>query len=195
MFSHVLSAIAALLLLPLLCQAAAVPSGGNVDPKCPHGSYAGFEASVFQYDVPATKFFNKMGSFLHSEWYTGPLDSTKGKDNTVGSTRSGNFSGTLFTERLVGYSRSATDLSLSYVLDQGPVTFEGVKLFLYTEELGIESICGGRATFITFTAIFCEAKPGGGYDFYDRVRRDAVGAVATELGAKIFAGSCPVRKD
>ncbi|KAF5373405.1 hypothetical protein D9615_009516 [Tricholomella constricta] len=133
-------------------------------------------------------------SSMRSGMQVGPLNFTHGKDNAVGSTRSGTFDGTFFTERLVEYARSSSQLRLRFILDNGPILFSGVTFHSYSEEMEIMSICGGGATYISFTAVYCEDKVGNGYDFYDKIRRRAVGAVADQLKALAFAGSCPISK-
>ncbi|KAG6822291.1 hypothetical protein H0H92_014409, partial [Tricholoma furcatifolium] len=42
---------------------------GTDDPKCPEGTYPGFETNVWQYNVPAAEFINKTGSFFKAEWF------------------------------------------------------------------------------------------------------------------------------
>ncbi|KAF8056277.1 hypothetical protein FPV67DRAFT_1730388 [Lyophyllum atratum] len=185
--------IAATLLLPLVSYAASAPPGiPHLDPKCPPSALPGFETNTFQYNVPAAKFFNKTGSFFHSEWYTGPISSTHGKDNTPGSTRSGIFNGvTPFTELLTSYSLTPTALTQQFTLSGPPLVFGGVTLTSYTEELRFTSICGGEATYISMTVGYCTDGVGQAYALYDKVRRGAIGGVGDELGAFVFGGTCP----
>ncbi|GLB39638.1 hypothetical protein LshimejAT787_0701480 [Lyophyllum shimeji] len=185
--------LAATILVPTVSIAAHTsPEIDHIDPKCPPSTFSGFESNVFQYNVPAERFYNKTGSFFRSEWYTGPLTSTHGTDNTVGATRSGNYSGTFFTERLVGYSRSPDELVMRFTLaTPGGVVFSGARIKSYTEEMRVMSICGGSATYFSMTAVFCADKVGKVYDLYDGLRRAAVGAVAEQLGALVFDGTCP----
>ncbi|KAF5383660.1 hypothetical protein D9615_003788 [Tricholomella constricta] len=182
--------LAAAVVFAPLCSA--TPIGHkNFDPKCGEGMHPGFETNIFQYDVPAQNFFDKTGSFFHSEWYTGPLLESTGEDDTVGATRSGNFSGTLFRERLVGYSSSSDELMHRYTLDNGPILFGDVLFGSYTEEMVILSICEGTATWISFTDVYCADKAAAAYNMYDRARRVLMDKLADDLGAMLFAGSCP----
>ncbi|KAG5639780.1 hypothetical protein H0H81_000060 [Sphagnurus paluster] len=195
-----LSTITAFLLVPaLLCQGqvTSAPLASDVtelDPKCPEGTYSGFGVNTWEFDIPAAKFVEKMGSFFGGEWYSGPIHATEGADNTVGSKRSGKFCGVIFNERLAAYSQSPSDsdLSLVFVLDNGPIVFPSVNMTFasYVDDLSIKSICSGRATYISFTIVLCADKPASAYDFFDKARKASVGAVADGLGAKLFAGSC-----
>ncbi|KAF8064960.1 hypothetical protein FPV67DRAFT_162601 [Lyophyllum atratum] len=193
MFTRTFFLLAATLLLPLVASAAPGNIITHLDPKCPPSALPGFETNTFQYNVPAAEFFNKTGSFFHSEWYTGPIASTHGKDNTPGSTRSGNFSGTPFTERLVAYSRTPTQLTQQFTLAMPePIVFDGVTFTGYTEELRFMSICGGTATYIGMTSVYCTDRVAKAYALYDKIRRGAIGKVGDELGAFVFAGTCPI---
>ncbi|KAF8064959.1 hypothetical protein FPV67DRAFT_1583743 [Lyophyllum atratum] len=188
-------AISLLLTATVLCLAAAAPSPetDRLDPKCPPSTLPGFETNAFQYNVPAAGFFNKTGTFFHSEWYTGPVSSTRGTDNIIGSTRSATLDGTAFTERLVRYSRSPTELVLGFALfTPKPIVFHGVTFSSYTEEFRFLSICGGEGTYISMTVVYCTDRVGQAYDLYDWFRRTRVGRVADELGADVFAGTCPI---
>ena len=77
---------------------------------------------------------------------SGPILAFHGSDNTIGSTRSGNFSGMLWTRRLVEYSRSPTKLEIQFELVSPitvpwipkPVTFD-----YYKDDFIVESICAG----------------------------------------------------
>ncbi|KAG6839783.1 hypothetical protein C0991_011698 [Blastosporella zonata] len=162
------------------------------DPKCPQGAYPGFESNIWQFNAPATEFINKTGSFFHSEWYIGPLNSTHGEDNVVGSTRTAAIGNSSFTEQLVGHYSSPTHSVLRFSLHNGALLLDGFKLVAYMEEFRVMSICGGTATHFSMTATYCTDKIIEAYDFYDTFRRNAVGAIAKDLNALIFAGTCPV---
>ncbi|KAF8056276.1 hypothetical protein FPV67DRAFT_1531651 [Lyophyllum atratum] len=188
-------AISLLLSATVLCLAAAAvsPEIDHLDPKCPPSTLPGFEVNTFQYNVPAAGFFNKTGSFFHSEWYTGSVSSTQGPDNTPGSTRSATLDGTAFTERLVSYSRSPTELVLGFTLfTPAPITFHGVTFTSYTEEFRFKSICEGKATHVSMTVVYCTDRVGQAYDLYDWFRRTRIGGVADVLGADVFLGTCPI---
>ncbi|KAG6847768.1 hypothetical protein H0H93_006099 [Arthromyces matolae] len=161
------------------------------DPKCLEGFYPGFEYNVWQFNVPASTFINKTGSFLHAEWYTGPLLESHGKDNTIGATRTFPFDSGTLTERLVGHYRSPTESVIRFSLANGPVPVTNVTFGSYTEEQRVMSICGGTATYFTMTATYCTDKEPVMYDIYERYRRNAVSTVADELGALEFGGTCP----
>ncbi|RDB17320.1 hypothetical protein Hypma_001893 [Hypsizygus marmoreus] len=193
-------ALVALAILPLVSVAGQTENKHHLDPldpKCPQGQYPGFEVNTFQFDVPAAKFYDATGSFFHSEWYSGPIASTHGKDNTPGATRNATFNGTTYRERLVEYSRSPSKLILRYTLDSGLVVFvtgagphDTIAFGSYTEELGLYSICAGRATYFTLTAVYCTDKVATAYDGYDRLKRAAIADVAVAVGAKVFDGTC-----
>jgi len=167
-----------------------------LDVQCASGYSPGFQQSSFQYDIPVAAFINATGSFFHSEWYSGPLNSTNGTDNTPGATRSGNFGGTPFTERLVGYTRSPNRLLIQYVLNSGPVTFpttpKPVDASSYFEEYTVSSICAGTGTYVTLTASYCTKTLTGSYNLYVTFRREVMATLANTLGAQLFDGSCPV---
>ncbi|KAG6907378.1 hypothetical protein DXG01_009107 [Tephrocybe rancida] len=184
MFTHtVFIALTLLLSLSTRAQSIAQPQTITDDPTCPQGTYSGFESNVWQFNVPAREFINKTGSFFHSEWYIGPLNSTHGKDNTIGSTRTAAIGNSSFTEQLVGYYSSPTHSVIRFSLHKGPLVLDGFELVAYTEEFRVMSICGGTATHFSMTATYCTGKVVDAYDFYDKFRRDSVGAVAKELGA------------
>ncbi|KAG6885211.1 hypothetical protein C0993_004771 [Termitomyces sp. T159_Od127] len=164
------------------------------DPKCPHGLYPGLTTNEWQFTTPASAFINKTGSFLHGEWYTGPINSTHGKDNAIGASRDVIFGGSLFIERLVGSYNSPTQSVLRYVLANGPVEWNHMVFGSYTEELRAMSICGGTATQYTMTATYCTNDLITVYNLYDVYRRQAVQAVANELGTLVFSGTCPYQQ-
>lgn len=63
--------------LPLFSAASPLSSASKnsykfhykVDPKCPSGTTPGFEVYTARYDVPAKKFYEKVGSFFDETWY------------------------------------------------------------------------------------------------------------------------------
>ncbi|KAG5650668.1 hypothetical protein H0H81_011445 [Sphagnurus paluster] len=192
MFMRILSAVTALLLFIVQSTSAkSADSTSELDPKCPAGTYSGFE---WQFDIPSKKFIEKMGSFHDLDWYFGPLDSTTGTDNTIGATRTGKYSGTTFRERLVEYSLSASgaDLTMGVVQDTPGynIVFQGIEWVSYLERFSVQSICGGRAAHISFTAVYCVTDTDTAYDLYEKLRQGAIGALADKLGARLFAGSC-----
>ncbi|RDB17132.1 hypothetical protein Hypma_001889 [Hypsizygus marmoreus] len=221
---HRLILITLAALLPFVIATSQLESESHLDPlerKCPQGEYPGFEVNTFQFDVPAVKFYDAVGSFFHSEWYvsdisviltfalwvdflrirqTGPLTSTRGKDNTVGATRNGTFSGNAYSERLVEYSRSPSKLVMRFTQHSDPDVFntapnnlgDAFLLGPYTEELGVYSICGGTATYLSLTSVYCTDKIVLMYDVYQSQRRSAIGGVATTLRARVFDGTCPI---
>ncbi|KAG6901820.1 hypothetical protein C0995_007527 [Termitomyces sp. Mi166 len=167
-------------------------SGLSEDPKCAKGK-PGFESNVWQFAVPASTWINRTGSFLHSEWYVGPNNSTSGMDNMVGATRTTLLEGTsLFSNKLVGYHRSPTQSVQRFQLVNGPVSFKNLTFYSYTEEFRATSICGGTAVYYTMTANFCTDNPVGMYKFYDAYRKEKVQSLADELGAVAFNGTCPI---
>ncbi|KAG5649765.1 hypothetical protein H0H81_002113 [Sphagnurus paluster] len=117
-----------------------------------------------------------------------------GTDNTIGATRMGNYSGSIFAENLAVYSLSTSgaDLTMGFVQETPGynVIYKGMEWYSYLEQFSIQSICGGRAAHIVFTAVACVNDAESVYDLYDKVRRVALDAVAFELGAKLFARSC-----
>lgn len=117
---------------------------------------------------------------------------TRGKDNTVGSTRTAAVSNSTFTEELVGHYRTPTQSVLRFSLHHGTLPLNNFTLTTYTEEMRAMSICGGTATYVSMTATYCTDKVVNAYDFYNTFRSDAVGAVAKELNALEFVGTCPV---
>ncbi|KAG6901821.1 hypothetical protein C0995_007528 [Termitomyces sp. Mi166 len=175
----------------ILTLGATARSSKGEDPKCPEGTYPGFESNVWQFNAPAAEFINKTGSFLHSEWYIGPLNATHGKDNTIGSTRTAAIGTSTFTEELVGYYRSPTLSVLRFLLANGTLPLDGFTLATYTEEMRVMSICGGTATYFSMTAAYCTDKVVNAYDFYNKFHSDTVGTVAQELNALVFTGTCP----
>ncbi|GLB39560.1 hypothetical protein LshimejAT787_0700700 [Lyophyllum shimeji] len=180
-----------LLAITLLARTALVRAAtDDLDPQCPAPTLPGFESNVFQYNVPAEQFFNKTPSFFHTEWYTGPVNSTHGKDDTIGSTRSVIFGGAFYTERLVAFSRSPSEIMYRVVLDT-PTFFTNITFTSYTDELRIMSICGGSATYVSMTVTYCTDHLLRAYDGYDRYRRATVRALADELKAFVFTESCP----
>ena len=127
-------------------------------------------------------------------YQTGPIIATHGLDNTVGSTRTGNFSGIIFAERLVGYSRSPTKLDFQFESVTSiilPATPRPVALGYYGEELTVESICAGTATYVTFIAKYCARDVVGAYSLYSNYRSAATAGLAQKLGAEVFQGTCP----
>ncbi|KAG6874773.1 hypothetical protein C0992_006606 [Termitomyces sp. T32_za158] len=176
----------------LLTLGAAVSPKKVEDPQCKKGTYSGFESNVWQFNVPAAEFINKTGSFFHSEWYIGSVIATRGKDNTVGSTRTGAVDNSTFTEELVGHYRTPTQSVLRFSLHNGTLPLDGFSLTMYTEEMRVMSICGGTASYVSMTATYCTDKVVNAYDFYNTFRSGAVSAVAKELNALEFVGTCPV---
>ncbi|KAG6871864.1 hypothetical protein C0995_015651 [Termitomyces sp. Mi166 len=169
--------------------------GLSEDPKCMKGK-PGFESNVWQLTVPVNTWINKTGSFFDSAWYMGPgIISTSGTDNTVGATRTTVFDGTtLLKDTLVGSYRSPTQSVQRFALANGPVSLRSrnLRFYSYTEELRATSICGGTATHYSMTATYCTDDPERAYRFFDAYRREKVGNVAREVGAKMFNGTCPV---
>ncbi|KAG6885212.1 hypothetical protein C0993_004772 [Termitomyces sp. T159_Od127] len=176
----------------LLALGATVNPRKVEDPQCKKGTHSGFESNVWQFNVPAAEFIDKTGSFFHSEWYIGPVIATHGKDNSVGSTRTGAVGNSTFTEELVGHYRTPTQSVLRFSLHNGTLPLDGLTLATYTEEMRVMSICGGTATYVSMTATYCTDKVVKAYDFYNTFRSDAVSAVAKELHALEFVGTCPV---
>jgi len=166
----------------------------TLDPKCPPGTMPGFESNVWQFTgAPAERFMDKMGSFFHSEWYTGTIDSTNGTDNTPGATRGSHFQGAFFIDRLTAYSRTPYSLLQQFTSgNKGPVSSNGSTLASYTEELHVTSICGGTAAYVSMTAGYCVNEVVMTYAGYDRLRRESVGKVAEEVGGVYFEGTCPL---
>ncbi|KAG6806542.1 hypothetical protein H0H92_010896 [Tricholoma furcatifolium] len=175
------------------------PSAHNAhleDPKCPEGFYPGTQTNTWQFTVPVGTWTNKTGSFLGQEWYTGPVNSTLGKDNTIGTTRTIHFRDTVFVDRLIEFYESPAQSVIRFTLDNGPVTLENILTFAsYTEELRSMSICGGIATQYTMVATYCSDRVLFTYNFYDQYRRTMVQKVADELGVFMFDGTCPQIND
>ncbi|KAG6916188.1 hypothetical protein DXG01_008070 [Tephrocybe rancida] len=164
----------------------------NFDPKCTDKMQPGFEMNIFQFNIPLQTFLNATGpSFFGS---TGPLISTTGEDDTVGATRTGNFSGTVFRERLVDASQTPDRLLHRFTLDNGPITFANVLFTSYTEEMVAQSICEGTATWLSFTDKYCADNAAAGYNLYQRARRTLMDKLADNTGAMYFEGSCPIGK-
>ncbi|KAG6916189.1 hypothetical protein DXG01_008071 [Tephrocybe rancida] len=165
----------------------------NFDPKCADNMQPVFETDTFQFSVPIQTFFNATGpSFFGSVWYTGPVISTTGKDDTVGATRTGTFGGTIFRERLIDFSQSPDRILQRFVLDNGPITVGNIVIASYTEEMVALSICGGTATWAGFTDQLCANNAAATYNLYRRARRTLVDQLADNMGALYFEGSCPV---
>ena len=186
----------------------------DLDPKCDPGYYPGFQTSSFQFDLPAEAFIKAAGSFQHAEWYVstmhfyarnrkfddgfpcqiGPTIATDGPDNTIGSTRTGNFSGTFFTERLVEYSCSSTRLDVEFE-SVAPITFpwvpNPVAFSYYREEWNVESICARTATYFTLKAKFCAVDAVEAYKLFIDYRKETVAGLANTLKAEVFEGTCP----
>ncbi|CBQ69656.1 conserved hypothetical protein [Sporisorium reilianum SRZ2] len=201
-------------LLPLLSAASPLPATDlaarnnghhyKIDPKCPAGTTPGFEVYTARYDVPAKEFYAKVGSFYDEVWYIGlPPNATRGPDNTVGSIREIDFAGTILHEQLIKYTRKPALLELEWHLVNGPINVTGAvaddppdeKILFgsYTEDLRVESICQGRATFITFTGRYCFDKPGPAYKVFDVAHTSSIEAVAMDLNATLITGNgtCP----
>ncbi|EST08576.1 hypothetical protein PSEUBRA_001646 [Kalmanozyma brasiliensis GHG001] len=201
-------------LLPLLGATSPVPATELAarnknppyyrDPECPAGTTPGFEFFTARYDVPAKEFYAKVGSFYDEVWYIGlPPNRTVGPDNTVGSIREIDFAGTILHEQLIKYTAKPTLLELQWHLVNGPINVTGavaddppdeVVLFgSYTEDLRVESICAGKATFITFTGRYCFDKPGPAYKIFDVAHSSSIEAVAQGLNATLIQGNgtCP----
>jgi hypothetical protein len=121
---------------------------------------------------------------------------TTGKNNTTGSKRSITYGSSTFAEQLTSYTYTKKDLTIQYVLEQGPVklTDPVAQFDSYTERLYFSSICGGTATFIVMEASYCGSPEESLYDVYVNVHGDAAKGLATKLGARAFGGSCPVGK-
>ncbi|KAG6825910.1 hypothetical protein H0H92_001880 [Tricholoma furcatifolium] len=120
------------------------------------------------------------------------INSTTGKDNTVGATRTVIFENITWVERLVGYHSTATESAMEFSLANGPVLYAGTQITTYTEQFFAKSICGGTAVYYAMTVTFCSNKNAKLYDIYDKYRRAAVQKVADELGAYVFSGTCPI---
>ncbi|KAF8074671.1 hypothetical protein FPV67DRAFT_592426 [Lyophyllum atratum] len=191
MLAWILLVAAAILAPSCSAKPVVTPTPENFDPKCGEGMQTGFEMDTFQYNVPAEKFFEKMGTYFNSEWYIGPLLESTGEDDTVGATRSGEFNGTYFRERLVDFSKSPDRLMHRFTLDNGPIAFGTVMYASYTEEMVVLSICGGTATFISFNDVYCAEDGPAAYNIYHRARRLLMDKLADDLGALIFSGTCP----
>ncbi|KAG6861257.1 hypothetical protein C0995_002065 [Termitomyces sp. Mi166 len=161
--------------------------------KCPEDLDPVFVASIFRFTVSAQTFFNATGTFFNSEWYTGPLLSTTGKDDRIGATRTGNFSGTIYTERLIDFSKTPDRLLQRFTLDNGPITVGGLVL-TYTEEIVVESICDGTAVWASFTDKLCASNTGEVYNLFSRSRMLLVDGLATGIGALYSDGACPAKQ-
>lgn len=157
-----------------------------------------------RYDVPAQQFYAKVGSFYDEVWYIGLLpNATHGPDNTIGSIREIDFSGTILHEQLIKSTHTTALLELEWHLVNGPIDVTGAvtdnppeeKILFgsYTEDLRVESICEGRATFITFTGRYCFDKRNPACEVFDVAHRSSIEAVAKELNATLIKGdgTCP----
>ncbi|KAG6840726.1 hypothetical protein C0991_004812 [Blastosporella zonata] len=203
-----------LVALTAVCSVAQFLPTENFDPKCADNTQPGFEMDIFQLNVPLQTFVNATGTFFGSYEaiaalqvdcrvpcsptmanniidQTGPLISTTGEDDTVGATRTGNFSGAVFRERLIDISQTPDRLMHRFTLDNGPITFVNVLYESYTEEMVVQSICGGTATWVSFTDKYCADNAARGYSLYRRARRVLVDVLVDSMGALYFEGSCP----
>ncbi|KAG6832118.1 hypothetical protein H0H87_002631 [Tephrocybe sp. NHM501043] len=166
----------------------------NFDPECSPDMQPGFETDIVQFNVPIQTFFNATGTYFGSVWYTGPLISTTGEDDTIGATRTGNFSGTIFRERLVDISQTPDRFMHRFTLDNGPISFFGVSYSSYTEEMVVQGICQGTATWVSFTDKYCADDATSAFSIYRRSRRTLMDALADKMGARYLEGSCPIGK-
>ncbi|KAG6830362.1 hypothetical protein H0H87_008308 [Tephrocybe sp. NHM501043] len=164
------------------------------DWKCPKGFHHGFESISWHVGgMHASTFMNKTGSFLHGEWYDGPITETSGTDNTVGATRTSlDPDGPPIVERLTYYYRTPKEWVMRFVLDnKTPVVIEKMVFASYDEEIRAESICGGKATYLSMTATYCSEKVAEAYSLFDLYRRRVMLDLETNLGVLVFDGTCP----
>ncbi|KAG6874096.1 hypothetical protein C0993_000854, partial [Termitomyces sp. T159_Od127] len=123
---------------------------------------------------------------------TGPLLATTGDDNTIGATRTTNFSSTIYTERLIDYSRTPDRLLQRFTLDNETITVGDITLS-YTEEVVVQSICEGAAVWASFTDKLCANNTAEAYNLYYRSRTLLVDGLANGIGALYADGPCPAR--
>ncbi|KAG6883084.1 hypothetical protein C0992_009737 [Termitomyces sp. T32_za158] len=183
-------AITYLLLATFAAWATAKPSLPVNYDECPEDLKPVFVANTFRFAVSAQTFFNATGSFFDSEWYTGPLLCTTGHDDTIGATRTANFSGTIYRERLIDFSRTPDRLLQRFTLDNGPITVGDLAL-THTEEIVVQSICNGAAVWASFTDKLCASNTTEAYNLYSRSRILLVDSLAAGIGALYADGSCP----
>jgi len=167
------------------------------DMACAPGLYPGFHTSEFRYDMPPESFFKIMGSFIHAEWYIGPLINSSGTDNVPGAIRTAKFNGAIYSDRLVGYARGPNQINIQFISAKPNIVFpskpEPVTFGYYFEEHTITSICAGTATYVYFTARYCTNMPNEAYNIYATYQSTAMLAVADQLGANRIDGLCPLK--
>lgn len=176
----------------------------KIDPECPAGTTPGFESYTARYAAPPQQFFDKVGSFFDETWYIGlPPNKTIGEDNKVGSIRHIDFAGTILHEELIKSVHKPARVELEWKLANGPINVTGavaddppdeVILFgSYTEDMRVESICEGKATYIVFTGRYCFDKSAPAYKVFDVAHSASIEAVAKDLNATLITGNgtCP----
>ncbi|KAJ7108861.1 hypothetical protein C8R43DRAFT_1139915 [Mycena crocata] len=164
------------------------------DIHCPEGSQTTFLHNSYTYIAPLHKFTNITSSFFDILWYgNSPTNSTEGTDNTPGAVRVGLFgTGGTWRETLKAYT-SQPDV-LEYTYHGIPTTWGSVNTVEfgpYAETMRLESICGGRATFIDLITYICSPDQTKAYDLWYVLHMATFQGLATQVGATVMAGDCP----
>ncbi|KAJ7108877.1 hypothetical protein C8R43DRAFT_1162204 [Mycena crocata] len=161
------------------------------DLRCPAGEHPTFVHNSYTYVAPLHKFTNITRSFFDLAWYAGsPATSTEGKDNTPGAVRIGAYAGASYRETLTEYTFHPGAM-LAYTYHGAPANFGGVKLGEYAETMRLESICGGRATYIDILTYACSPDQAKAYDLWYVLHMATFQGLATKVGARVMAGDCP----
>lgn len=128
------------------------------------------------------------------------MESTTGHNNVPGATRSFDYFGGNFVERLHYYSSNHKALEMSWRMNgtefitNAPVKPNGTLIIGgYTEALRVTSICGGLGSQVEFTGRYCSDDLKPAFDIFRGVHGAGVKNVTTELGAKEIDGTfdCP----
>ncbi|KAJ7464581.1 hypothetical protein FB451DRAFT_441584 [Mycena latifolia] len=166
---------------------------------CPKGSYTSFVRNNYAYNAPLDKFTDITKSFFNLTWYVSRCDH---HENDRHRQRPWRDSLGRFGRRIhrntdgVPQTPGCARVQLPWEPytyappNQKPLHFPG-----YAETIRFESICGGTATYFDAIAYVCSDDQMAAYDTWYTLHMVAFPGLATEVGAKVLAGDCPLTEE
>nr|GAT56994.1 predicted protein [Mycena chlorophos] len=175
----------------------------NLDVECPHADQRSFLHNSFAYNAPLQVFTNVVGSFFNDSWYADSvINETKGKDNVPGAMRSGpsDPEGTaIYNETLLEYIYHP-DSMLQYSFSGAATSFaagpsvKATHFHGYAEMMRLQSVCGGKATYIDLITWLCSDDQAAAYDIWNSAHLVSFSGIAGSVGATVMPGDCSVPK-
>ncbi|KAF7308290.1 hypothetical protein HMN09_00677000 [Mycena chlorophos] len=168
--------------------------------ECPHADQRSFLHNTFAYNAPLHVFTNVVGSFFNDSWYADSVISeTKGKDNVPGSMRlgpSGTKGTAIYNETLLEYIYHPNSM-LQYSFSGAATWFaaspsaKATYFHGYTETMRLQSVCGGKATYIDLITWLCSDDQVA-CDIWNAAHLVSFSGIAGSVGATVMPGDCSV---